>query len=121
MLHASELTRRWRSDRIVGVSAHPGIVATSLGQIRTRGTSPTWSEYLHNAGVRIWWQLIAYPVAEPVSHGAASVVYAALSPQIDGGEYVRHCQVAEPSRAAQNTSAAAFLWRESARLLATRV
>jgi hypothetical protein len=59
------------------------------------------------------------PVAEPVELGAASVVFAALSESLDGTSfaYIKHCRRDEPAPAARNASAAAFLWRESSRLV----
>ena len=115
VLHAREASKRWKSDGVRAFAAHPGIVPTSLGQVRASSFGAT----LHNAGVWIWWHVVAKPVAEPVQSGAASVVYAALSPTLDtrNGEYIRHCQIAQPSDAALNASAAAWLWAESKRLL----
>ena len=88
---------------------------TALGQTRGDGSTAAW---LHNLGVWIWWHVVAWPIAEPVDKGAASVIFAALSPTLNGMTfaYIRHCQQAAPAAPAQNATAAAFLWRESERL-----
>ena len=74
---------------------------------------------LHNLGVWFWWHVVARPIAETVESGAASVVYAALSPTLQGKgfAYVAHCRVATPSPAALNATAARILWRESERIV----
>lgn len=126
VLHALEMGRRWggkpEGGGVSAFAVHPGIVATSLGQLRASASSSAVSVALHNLGVWMWWHLVARPVVESVASGAASVVHAALSPELDGVAYgyVRHCRSAEPAAHALNTTAASFLWRESERLLASR-
>ena len=117
VLHAMEAGRRWwAADGVAGIAVHPGIVPTRLGQTREDGA------WLHNAGVWLWWHVIARPVAERVEMGAASVVYAALSPELAGKPfaYVVHCREAEVGAAAKNASAAEWLWEESERLVGGR-
>lgn len=113
VLHARAMARRWAADGIDAFAAHPGIVPTSLGQLRASGVVSA----MHNAGVWLWWRVLARPVTESVAMGAASVVYAALSPQLDGhsGAYVLHCRRAQPSAAALDQSAAERLWSASDR------
>lgn len=117
VLHAMEVGRRWwPTDGVAGIAVHPGIVPTRLGQTRDDDTVGAW---VHNAGVWLWWQVIAKPVAESVEMGAASVVYGALSEELAGRPfaYVVHCREAEVGLAAKNASAAKWLWRESERLV----
>ena len=111
------LLRRWAPDGIGAFAVHPGIVPTALG--RQRGEPSHLGAALHNLGVWLWWHVIARPVAERVEQGAASVVFAALSPGLSRRPfgYIKHCQLAEPAAHALNASAAAFLWRESERLV----
>ena len=117
VLHAMEAGRRWwPTDGVAGIAVHPGIVPTRLGQTRDDDGVGVW---LHNVGVWLWWHIIARPVAESVEMGAASVIYGALSPELAGRPfaYVVHCREAEVGAAAKNTSAAEWLWRESARMV----
>jgi len=123
VLHASEAAERWwAADGVAAFAVHPGIVGTALGQMRQASSAsapPSALQALHNFGVWLWWHVIAWPVAERVESGAASVVFAALSPSLAGLKfaYVKHCQRAQPAAAALDASAAAFLWAESERLV----
>ena len=76
ILHAREAGRRWVADGISAIAAHPGIVRP----LSARCAAPaSFATRLHNLGVWIWWHVIAFPIAEPIEGGAASVIYAALS------------------------------------------
>ncbi len=124
ILHAAGIGSRWfESDGVAGIAVHPGIVATSLGALRAgsarRSAASLAALRLHNLGVGLWWRLVAAPITEPVASGAASVIHAALSAELDQmpTAYVRHCRAAQPAAPALNRSAAEWLWRESERLV----
>lgn len=61
---------------------------------------------------------IAKKFALSPRQGAETLIYLASSPDVAGvsGEYFDKCRVIQPSKAAQDDSAAQRLWRESARL-----
>ena len=111
--HAAELARRWRRDGIAAYAAHPGITRTSLGASRGGGVAGA----LKNAGVWLWWHVLARPVTEAVEAGAASVVHAAVATALPSGAYVLHCREAIPSAAAANATAAKEMWAASVRIV----
>ena len=86
ILHAVEADRRLRGLGIRAYAVHPGTVATSLARYMSKSD---------------FWQLRKYPdghldLVMP-EHGAATQVWAAVSPQLAdrGGLYLEDCGVSE--------------------------
>ena len=86
ILHAVEADRRLRGLGIRAYAVHPGTVATSLARYMSKSD---------------FWQLRKYPdghldLVMP-EHGAATQVWAAVSPQLAdrGGLYLEECGVSE--------------------------
>lgn len=78
VLHAVEITKRWRNDGIVANAAHPGAVPTNLQR--------------YTGGLRTPVELRKTP-----EQGAATPVLLAASPLLDGvgGRYFEDCHEAE--------------------------
>lgn len=132
MLFAVALDRRWSSDGIRGYAVHPGVV---LGTQLNAGGDP--------AAYRAMGLLDqdGHPVIDPAAgkktaeQGAATLVFAATSPQLDGigGVYLKDSDIAPvddrmlpvtadliPSEAASHAldpEAADRLWDMSRRML----
>ena len=99
-LFAVELDRRLRARGVRANAVHPGIIMTALGRHLTAETLKEMTDRATSAGPMKW---------KPVSHGAATQVWAAVSPELDGvgGRYLEDVQIAEPMRAATDASGVA--------------
>jgi NAD(P)-dependent dehydrogenase (short-subunit alcohol dehydrogenase family) len=104
ILFTAELARRCAGSGVTANSLHPGAVATGLGT-----NNGAWAR-----------RLIALlrPFFRTPENGAATSVYLASSPAVEGvsGKYFANCREKRPSRAAQDAAAARRLWEVSARL-----
>lgn len=109
ILHAVEADRRLRDAGIRAFAVHPGTVATSLARHMSR---EDFSRLRQNAG--------RLEVTTPEC-GAATQVWAAVSPQLAGrgGVYLQDCAVSEAVAAyARDERRAADWWALSERLTA---
>lgn len=90
-LFALELDRRWRADGIRAFSVHPGGIVTELGRHLTDEDRAALLERFQKAG--------AAPQFKSVPQGAATTVFAATAPELDGegGYYLENA-----ARAARN-------------------
>ena len=101
VLFAFELNRRWASDGITGTALHPGaMIATEI----TRSTL---------AG-RLLFKLVR-PFTKSIGQGAATSVYCATAPELEGvgGTYYVDCREAKASAEARDPGVAARLWKLS--------
>ncbi len=82
VLFTVELERRLAPQGIHAFAVHPGVVVTDLGR------------HVNAADMAAWGPL----TPTDVSHGAATTVWAATSPALDGhgGIYLEDCGIAEP-------------------------
>ena len=85
VLFTVEAERRWGPRGVHSFAVHPGVVVTELAR---HMTSDDYSGRLANLDVT------------DVEHGAATSVWAATSPELDGigGLYLEDCRIAEPMR-----------------------
>ena len=85
VLFTVEAERRWGPRGVHSFAVHPGVVVTELAR---HMTTDDYSGRLANLDVT------------DVEHGAATSVWAATSPDLDGmgGLYLEDCRVAEPMR-----------------------
>ncbi|AQT78078.1 hypothetical protein B1R94_00735 [Mycolicibacterium litorale] len=85
VLFTVEAERRWGPRGVHSFAVHPGVVATELARHMTRDD--------FSGGGRL-----ANLDVTDVEHGAATTVWAAVSPELDGrgGLYLEDCRVAEP-------------------------
>lgn len=107
-LFAVEMARRFGPKGIATVAVHPGVIKTEL----QRHLSPEEEE-----------QVLARSAAElrNVEAGAASIVWAAVAPEIPdhNGSYVANCAIADALRAphASDGAAATQLWKKTEELI----
>lgn len=87
-------------------SLHPGVIATNL----TRSMGVVGAIY----------KTVAAPFLKSIPQGAATSVYAAVAPELEGrsGAYLADCQVKEASREGRSDDLAARLWDASEMLVA---
>jgi NAD(P)-dependent dehydrogenase (short-subunit alcohol dehydrogenase family) len=109
ILYTRELARRLAGTGVTANSLHPGFVATRFGD-RSGG--------LFSYVVRVAKRVAAIPVEQ----GAETIVYLASAPDVAtiSGGYFYQCQLAHPTRAAQDDAAARRLWEATERLAAGR-
>ncbi len=112
ILFAAELDRRY-GPAVRACSVHPGRVDTELARYMTR------------EALRALLQRTAasssggLPARRTVGEGAATTVWACVTPQLDrlGGAYLADCAAAEPAPHAGDEHAAARLWEMSEALV----
>lgn len=104
ILYTRELARRWAGTGVTANSLHPGFVATRFGD---------QSGGLLSYGVRL-----AKLFGISSEKGAETIVYLASSPEVAviSGGYFYQCQLATPTRAAQDDASAQRLWSETMKL-----
>ncbi len=104
ILFTRELARRWAGTGITANCLHPGFVASGFG---------TKSGGL--LSIILW---AAQPFGISPSKGAQTIVYLATSPEVaeTSGGYFYRCRLTQPAPQAEDDSAAARLWAESAKL-----
>jgi WW domain-containing oxidoreductase len=107
VLFAKELARRFEGTKRTANAVHPGVIATNLG----RHMNPiVWSLY----------SALAPLFLKTVPQGAATEVYVATSPALDGvsGEYFADCNVAQARRETNDATLARKLWETSEKIAA---
>jgi NAD(P)-dependent dehydrogenase (short-subunit alcohol dehydrogenase family) len=116
---ALELDRRLRAadSEIKSVAAHPGYAATNL----QTAAPPAFDRLVGRLGNVL--------VAQSADMGALPILYAATSPEVEGGAYVGpgglgefrgHPHLASPTRAARDEETARRLWEVSEELTGVR-
>ena len=105
ILYTRELARRSAGTGVTANCLHPGFVATRFGD-----ASGGFFSYVVRASKPVF--------AISSEKGAETLVYLASSPEVAtiSGGYFYQCQLATPTRAAQDDAAARRLWAETARL-----
>ena len=104
ILFTAELARRLAGSSVSANSLHPGAVATGLGK--------------NNGGWARGLIAVLQPFFKRPDDGAATSLYLASSPAVDGvtGKYFDRCREKRPSAAAQDQAAAQRLWSVSEQL-----
>jgi NAD(P)-dependent dehydrogenase (short-subunit alcohol dehydrogenase family) len=103
LLWTYELARRLAGTGVTVNALHPGLVATNIG---------------HNAfGFLIY---LMRPFSIPVAEGAATAIYLASSPEVEGvtGKYFVKCRPARSSPASYDEDLARRVWEATEALLA---
>lgn len=104
ILFTYELARRLEGTRVAVNCLHPGAVATGLGK--------------NNGG----WAKVVIGMLRPLfrtpDSGAATSIYLASSPEIEGvnGKYFSNCKEARSSKASYDATAARRLWEVSVQM-----
>jgi len=102
ILFSAELDKRFKDEGIRSFSLHPGVISTELGR--------------NNIAAYLWYHsLFAKLFHKTIPQGAATTVYAATAPELDGvgGSYLSNCEIVYPAGHAQNEQTAAALWEQS--------
>jgi NAD(P)-dependent dehydrogenase (short-subunit alcohol dehydrogenase family) len=96
ILFAKELARR--APALLSLSLHPGVIPTKLTRSLGFGGAV--------------FRLLGAPFMKSIEQGAATTLYAASSPELDGasGAYLSDCAIASPSAEAANAELAARVW-----------
>jgi NAD(P)-dependent dehydrogenase (short-subunit alcohol dehydrogenase family) len=122
LLFAFELQRRFARarTRAISVACHPGFAATNLQFVGPRMRGSRTGEALWRA---------ANVFGQDAASGALPLVYAAVSPDVQGGEYVGpgrmfglrgHPVIVRSSRRARDEATAERLWKVSEELTGVR-
>ncbi len=106
VLHAREINRRFAADRIIGQSMHPGVVDSNFVSHTTKETQAYMATLDMN----------------PPERPAQTLLWMATAPEtgVGGGRYFHDMQEVPPSPTALDDAAAARLWDESERILASQ-
>lgn len=105
LMFARELTRRYSAQKIVANALHPGVIATELARDQNK--------------LMMLMGIVALPFMKSVPQGAATSIYVATSPDLEGrgGLYFGNCREAKPEhKLAENDEVAAALWQRSEEL-----
>ncbi len=106
LLFAKELARRFEGSPRTANAVHPGVIATNLGR--------------HMPAVaQVGFAAVSPLFLKSVAQGAATQCYVATHPDVAGvsGQYFADCNVAEPTRLANDAALAKRLWEESERIV----
>jgi retinol dehydrogenase-12 len=106
ILFTRELARRLQGTGVTANVLHPGTVATGFGR--------------NNRGVFGVVIRMLGPFLRSPEKGAATIVYLAADPAVDGvsGQYFADCRPRTPARLAQDDADATKLWSVSEKLVA---
>ena len=110
ILLAYELNRRYGASNISAYAVHPGIINTGL--------------YQHGGWQGSAFKLVTWPYAKTVPQGAASTVYAAVSPDLPSsgaGRYIADSEVQpDVGRKAAEAGEGAKLWDWTEQLIKSK-
>ncbi len=103
-----ELSRRLQGSGVTATVLHPGVVRTAFA---AEDPSPLWRVMIP----------LAKPFMKSPKRGAATSIYLASSPDVDGvsGGYFVNCKPKTSNKASYDTAAAARLWQVSEQLVAS--
>jgi len=104
LLFARELNNRLKGTGVTANSVHPGVIATELGR--------------YDAASSIFYS-ISKPFLKSIPQGAATTVFVATSPTLEGvgGKYFSDCKETIPSNEAQSDELAVKLWDMTEKLI----
>lgn len=106
VLFTYELARRLKGSQITANCLHPGVIRTQIGNKNT------------NWFTGLAWQLAAGMRGIPVEQGAATSIYLASSPDVQGisGRYFEKCKEKQSALVSYDEALAARLWQVSENL-----
>ncbi|HKO52547.1 MAG TPA: SDR family oxidoreductase [Polyangiaceae bacterium] len=108
LLFAKQLAKRLATagSTVTANSVHPGVIMSGLQR-----NMP--------AALRLSMAIAAPITMKSIPEGAATQVYVATRPELDGvsGEYFADCNVAQPSAQGRDSALAERLWQESERIV----
>ena len=119
ILHAKEADRRLRDLGIRAYAVHPGTVATSLARYMSRSDFSQLRKYAVASTAARGEPTDGYLDFTTPEHGAATQVWAAVSPELAdrGGLYLEDCRISETAAPyARDEQRAADFWTLSEKL-----
>jgi NAD(P)-dependent dehydrogenase (short-subunit alcohol dehydrogenase family) len=122
ILHATEADRRLCESGIRAYAVHPGTVATSLARHMSKSDFSQLRKFAVASGAARGEQSDGYLDFTTPEYGAATQVWAAVSPELAdrGGLYLEDCAVSDAvAPYASDAEHAAELWSLSEKLCAT--
>ena len=107
VLFAKALARRLEGSRRTANALHPGVIQTQLGRHMP-------------AALRVGWGLVSPLAFKSVSQGAATQTWLAAHPSTGAlrGAYCADCNVARPSRLAEDAALGERLWEATEGIVA---
>lgn len=104
ILFTRELSRRLQGTGVTCNCLHPGVVSTGFGK--------------NDSGWMRWAVKVAAPFLRTPEQGAATTIFLAQSPAVEGvtGKYFSDCKEIEPSKEARDAEVAKRLWQVSEQL-----
>jgi NAD(P)-dependent dehydrogenase (short-subunit alcohol dehydrogenase family) len=111
VLFTRELARRLEGSGVTANALHPGSIASGFG----RNNSSLFST--------LFFKTVGPLMMKSPEVGARTLVYLAASPEVEGvnGGYFVDCKPVQPSKAAQDDTAARRLWEISEKLVGQTV
>jgi NAD(P)-dependent dehydrogenase (short-subunit alcohol dehydrogenase family) len=113
ILHMVELDRRFRNDGVRAYSVHPGMVATALARHMSRDDFATLTQFVAESPAAKQNSVDFRHDFSMPEHGAATQVWAAVSPELAdiGSVYLEDCRISDDVAAyAINYQRAARMW-----------
>ncbi|XP_011498766.1 PREDICTED: retinol dehydrogenase 13-like [Ceratosolen solmsi marchali] len=106
VLFTVELSKRLKGTGVTANSVHPGIVDTEI----TRHMA-----YINSKLSLIFLKPFLWPFIKTPKYGAQSVLYTALSPELDNvsGKYISNMAVSEASKVINRENVLSWLWKTS--------
>lgn len=107
VLFSVELDRRLKGQKVRSFAVHPGVIMTELSRHMDEADFTALSERAPSTGGLVF---------KSVEQGAATSVWAATSPDLDGegGIYLEDCQIAPPAEEAGGSGVEAYAVDEAA-------
>jgi retinol dehydrogenase 12 len=102
VLFANALNRKLSGTGVTAYSLHPGVIYTTL--------------YQHTTGGSVFG-VLGRPFMKNVQQGAATSVFCATFPNLEGGKYYQDCHEAAPNAKALDVKIQDDLWNISRKLL----
>ncbi|MEW5300319.1 MAG: hypothetical protein WDW38_008247 [Sanguina aurantia] len=107
VLFTRELNQRLQGRPVAAVCCHPGVILTNLARhIEAGPMARAW-------GVA---KVLCKPLFKSIPQGAATQVYLATSPRVEGGEYYYDVNIRPSSRLAHDRRLGKKLWEFSEKL-----
>jgi len=113
ILFAVEFNRRYKDQGVTANSLHPGGIQTELDRHVDLSVPSTMEEFQALPGFP---ELLNMSMKmKTIPQGAATTIYAALSPDAEGGKFYNHSQLWEPAKHASDPEIAKKLWDVAAK------
>ncbi|KAJ3085567.1 hypothetical protein HK102_014043 [Quaeritorhiza haematococci] len=122
LLHAKEIHARYRSQNVLGIALHPGVIAeTELTRHSSIGSmlGLVWSAFKRKGVLKAFLS----ERNKNTKEGSATSIVAALDPQIESGGYYFDCNLSKGERMhplATDAELAKKLWEETEKLIASK-